>query len=276
MGLMLLTGCSSLFYYPSRQMFSDPRQNGFEYEKVIFSSSDGTKLSGWFFPSDGKVKCKGTIIQFHGNAENMSTHYVLYSWVTRHGYNFFTFDYRGYGESAGTPDQEGLNGDAVAAVEYVKSRVSSDPTGHRKDIVLVGQSLGGAVVLRAVTDLKDRSRIRAVIAESTFSNYKRIARRVLAAHWVTYIFQPLAYVLISNSYAPEDHIKSISPIPILVIHGTQDGTVGIENGEEIFEAANEPKTFWRIEGAGHIEAMVFDEGRYREKLLTFLDGLQTK
>jgi fermentation-respiration switch protein FrsA (DUF1100 family) len=273
--LATLAGCTHLFYQPSRALYADPHRAGIAFTQESFRSSDGTTLYGWYFPAQLKAgeKSHGVIIQFHGNAENMSSHFESLVWVTHRGYDLFAFDYRGYGRSEGEPSQAGVNGDALAAIRYVEQHHAAQDAGTR-DIVLYGQSLGGAIMLRALSDLEDRSRIRAVVADSTFYSYQAIARDFVARSWVTWIFQPLAYVLVSDEYSPERAIPRVSPIPLLVIHGDRDGVVPVDFGRHIAELAHDPKALWVIPGAHHIQSMQVDEGRYQDKLVDYLDSLR--
>lgn len=270
-------GCSHLAYQGSKETYSDPKKTGLEYQEVSFASRDGVALSGWFFPArdpeNPKVGAapKGTVIQFHGNAQNMTAHCYSLAWVTLAGYNFFTFDYRGYGKSAGDPNQEGVNLDALAAIEYVQKNVPK-PAGAKTDMILYGQSLGGAVLARALSDVADRSRLRAVVLDSTFHSYQSAARDVLSRSFVTYLFQPLAYVLMSDRYSPEESIAKIAPIPLLVIHGDRDETIPFKFGQKVYSLATEPKYFWHIPGGRHIDSMFRDKGKYREPLVQFMDS----
>jgi fermentation-respiration switch protein FrsA (DUF1100 family) len=94
---------------------------------------------------------------------------------------------------------------------------------------------------------------------------------VLSRSWLTWLFQPLANLLVSNAYSPEQAIARISPLPLLVIHGDADTVVPFRFGERIYELALEPKTFLRIPGGRHIDGMLRENGRYRPKLIEFLD-----
>ena len=71
LGLQGLTGCSHIFYQPTKEAHFDPKNLGLTYEDVKFPATDGTQLHGWFFPATGenKEKPKGTFVQFHGNAQ---------------------------------------------------------------------------------------------------------------------------------------------------------------------------------------------------------------
>ena len=267
-------GCSSLAYQPTHHVYADPKKGGYDYEQVEFSSTDGTKLTGWFFPArlePGQKAPRGTFVQFHGNGQNMTAHFASLFWAADAGYNFFTFDYRGYGASEGSPSQEGVYHDALAAIAYVQKRVPA-VAGAAPDLVFYGQSLGGAVLMRAYPDLVDKTRVKYVVIDSSFPSYRSAARDILSRHWLTFIFQPLGWLVMSDAYAPEDWIEKISPTPLLVIHGDKDQVIPLKFGQKVFALAKEPKTFWLVHNGEHIDSMVRHRGRYREKLIELLEG----
>ena len=103
--------------------------------------------------------------------------------MTDEGYDLFSFDYRGYGISEGQPSQEGVNQDALAAIHYVAGQT-------KQKLILYGQSLGGAILLRSLDDVPaaDRARIKAVVIESSFYSYHAIARDVLLGTGLLFCF----------------------------------------------------------------------------------------
>jgi uncharacterized protein len=267
LSFLCLSACTRLFFQPSRVLIQNPQQMGISYQDVWFSSTDGTKLHGWFFPAQTRP-IKGTMVQVHGNAENISTHFASLAWVTTHGYHLWTFDYRGYGQSTGKVSMEGVHEDVRAAIG--EARMLSDAHGGGP-LILYGQSLGGALLLYTVGTLADRHAIAVVIVDSAFSSYQTLAREKLAGSWVTFLLQPLVSILISDRYAPEHVLGEISPLPLLVIHGERDGIVPWPHGRVIYEQAMAPKWFWKLPGIGHIQAMSAQRGEYRQALLEFLD-----
>ena len=129
--LLLLGGCvESMFYYPDRVRYETPDALGLRYERVRFQSTDGTALSGWFIPAAGRAdprEAKGTVIHFHGNAQNMSSHWRFVAWLPKQDFNVFVFDYRGYGDSEGKPEPRGVFEDSGSAIDHVRSRADVDP-----------------------------------------------------------------------------------------------------------------------------------------------------
>jgi fermentation-respiration switch protein FrsA (DUF1100 family) len=242
-------GLDALFYHPDNRAYTNPAKDGYTYEDVQFPSADGTRLSGWFIPATGKAI--GTVIHFHGNAQNMSAHYSFISWLPANGFNLFVFDYRGYGKSEGTPSRKGVYEDSVAAVEYVKSRTNID----QRKIIVFGQSIGGANAL-VVMGRNHVDGIVGVATDSAFSSYKSVATEHAG------LLKPLAYCLIGNTLSPKKYVGNISPTPLLIIHGTADRVASYQHAQKLFEHANEPKQLWTLEGAQHTEAL----GRYRAEV----------
>ena len=101
--------------------------------------------SGWSRAPDAR-QAKGTVVHFHGNAQNMSSHWQFVGWLARRGYNVFVFDYRGYGDSAGHAELQGVYADSHSALDYVRSRADVDPTR----LLVLGQSLGGTNAIAVV------------------------------------------------------------------------------------------------------------------------------
>ena len=104
----------------------------------------------------------------HGNGGNI-THRVdaLKMLHRRAGVSVLIFDYRGYGRSEGKPSEAGVLADARAARAWLAAREKI----AEADVVLMGESLGGAVAV----DLAARDGARALVLESTFSSLPDVA-----------------------------------------------------------------------------------------------------
>jgi len=253
------------FYYPSKTVYGTPDQAGIPYEAVTFKSADGTRLSGWFLRAKGVAdarQAKGTVIYFHGNAQNMTWHWQFAGWLPARGFNVFVFDYRGYGASEGTPSLAGCFEDSNAAIDYVRSRPDLDPAR----LLIFGQSLGGNIAIAAV-GAGNRAGIRALAEEATFFSYPSIANDKI----------PGAGLLVSDRYSAKNYIAAIAPIPLLMIHGTADRIVPYAHATRLFAAARQPKQLITVEGGRHIGAMMDPKGLYRDALTKFFeDALAAK
>lgn len=260
--ILASAGCSRLFFMPQQELVRTPTEIGLEYEDVYFNSADGVRLHGWWLPAEGTAQ--GTVMFFHGNAENISTHIGSVYWLPAAGFNVFMMDYRGYGLSAGDPSLPGVHADGIAALQTVMQRTDLDTS----QVVVLGQSLGAAVSVYAVANSPYRARFKALIVDSVFASHRQITQEKLGGFWLTWPLQwPLA-LLVSDAFSPMKSIAGIAPVPLLVIHGTADQVIPIEHGRQVFAIANEPKTLWVIKNAQHIQALGSVETRRR--LLAFM------
>jgi uncharacterized protein len=260
--LTFQAGCTSVFFQPQNIQYLTPDKIGLEYEEVNFRSSDGTELFGWFLPAQGVAK--GTVLFLHGNAENISTHIGSVYWLPAQHYNVFLPDYRGYGGSQGSPSLAGLRDDINSAMAYLLRRTDIDTTR----IVVLAQSLGGALGIYTVAESPYRNNIRALIAESAFADFRRIVCEKLDSFWLTWPLQWPLSLTIDNDFSPLPVVHRISPIPLLIIHGEHDNVVPLSHGQSLFAAAAEPKEIWELPAIGHIAALKHAE--YRTRLLDYL------
>lgn len=260
---LLLAGCvQSMFYYPDSVRYETPDVLGMRYEPVQFTSADGTRLSGWFLPAADRKnpkEAKGTVVHFHGNAQNMSTHWRFVAWLPKQDYNVLVFDYRGYGQSEGKPEPKGVFEDSNAALNYVRSRQDVDP----ERLFVFGQSLGGTNAI-AVVGSGNRAGVKAAAIESTFYSYSSIANDKFKG----------AGLLVSDDYAASKYVAAVSPIPLLFIHGTADQVIPVEHSKRLLADARGPKRLIEVQGAGHLEPMTTLRfgNAYRKALTAFFES----
>lgn len=246
------------FYAPSRTVHELPEDLGLAYEDVRIKTTDGETLHGWFMPclDDAPGTPAPTLLHVHGNAENITAHFQLVTWLLP-ACNVFCFDYRGYGRSTGTPTRAGTIRDTHAALDYLLSR----PDVDAGQIVALGQSLGGAV---ATVVAAERNEIAALVIEGSFDRYRAIA---------SYHFPPaslLTPLLISSQFDPADHIRRISPRPVFIVGSQRDRVCPPRFSRALYAAAHEPKTLWLGDETGHLETIASNERGIWLELKQFL------
>jgi fermentation-respiration switch protein FrsA (DUF1100 family) len=257
-----VAACTAVFFQPHRMQVLTPDKLGLAYQELTFKTKDGLELVGWFLPAKGPAL--GTILQLHGNAENISTHFASLAWMPARGFNVFIFDYRGYGGSEGSPSLEGAQMDIDAAMETLLSRSDIDS----KRVVMYGQSLGGALAAYYVAHSPRRDQLRGLILESAFSDYIDIARETATNHWFTWPFQWIPLLSVDDHFSPLPGMANISPVPLLILHGDRDTIVPMHHGQRLYDAAREPKQLWIVPGAGHIQTM--KDSVQRDRLVAWL------
>ncbi len=253
-GVIIFLFQKRFIYHPTRQIDQTPAGIGLAYEDVTLTTSDGVKITGWYVPADG---ARGTALFFHGNAGNISHRLPTLEMFHQMGLNALIIDYRGYGNSEGSPSEKGTYRDAEAAWEHlVKDR--GEPPGR---IVIFGRSLGGGVA----SWLAVAKQPAAVILESAFTSVPDMARKM-------YPIYPIG-LLTRVRY---DTLARIGELrcPVLVVHSRDDELVPPAHGRKLFEAAPEPKQFIETRG-GHNEGFV-DSADYESALRDFLYGCLPK
>ena len=254
-------------YYPTRDIYVTVSKLPTQPQDVVFheDKEKHEKLMAWFFKSP--QPSKGIVVQFHGNAQNISSHFYSMYWVLDKGYDLFIFDYPGYGGSYGSPNPQNTVGSGLKALKYVQSRWPG------KNIIVVGQSIGGAIAQRTVADLQDRKGLCALVIESSFDSYQKVAQEILSNQWWTWPFQWLPYLVLSDKYAPHGRVHEISPLPVLFIHRKQDPIVHSQFLPRLHEQARDPKKKILLEGKGHINAFTANDKEKNQSLfLDFIKG----
>lgn len=240
---------SSLMYFPRRELVATPGAVGLQFESVFFTTSDGIVVHGWFVPHPDDV---GTILFCHGNGGNISHRLESLFQFHRMGLSVFIFDYRGYGQSTGTPDEHGTYADVNAAWHYLATTRKIRP----ESVVFFGRSLGGAIAAW----LAKEHTPGALIIESSFTSIPEIGADL-------YPFLPVR-ILSRFQYNTRGHVKHVQ-CPVLVIHSRDDELMPFRHGQRIFEAAPEPKRFLEIRG-GHNDGFLLSGTSYEEGIRSFL------
>ena len=252
-----IAGCTSTFFQPHRVLVHTPGELGLTFEELRLRAEDGVVLNAWYLPARGTPAA--TVLYLHGNAENISTHFANVAWMPAAGFNVLALDYRGYGASEGSPSLAGAQLDIDAAMRALLERTGVD----RRRIVLFGQSLGGALAIHYAAHGAYRSSLRALVADSAFSDYRAITREKLAGFFLTWPFQWLPWLTVDNAYSPAASVAALSPLPLLLIHGERDVVVPVEHARRLYALAREPKELWLVPEAGHIQALRSAELRGR-------------
>ncbi len=244
------------FFHPDKEIISAPHYHQISHDDFFFFAKNGRRLHGYFLKA--KRPAMGTLVHCHGNKGNISQHFSELLFLCEAGYNLMMFDYQGFGESEGRPSPVAIVQDAIAALDYVKSR----PDVDKNRIGLFGQSLGGAAASEAMA--KDPT-IRCLLLEGTFTTYREMAWETLLGK----IFFLVTLFLIPPR-GPLKFISHVAPRPVLIIHGDSDGRVPVKFAYRLYEKARDKKSLLIIKGFHHLQGREGREPEYERKILEFL------
>lgn len=220
----------ALLYFPSRDV-GTPGASGLGSADVVeLKTRDGVTLSGWYL----KGRNDKIILYFHGNGGNIATRAYRFEDLNERGFSVLAIDYRGYGNSTGTPTEAGLHIDADAAYDFAIARGFK---GSR--IILFGESLGSGVAL----ELASRRPVAGIILDSPYSSVVDVAAG-------RFPFLPVR-LLMWDQFRSDLWIKSIK-VPMLIVHGTEDAVIPIAFARKLAALGGPNVSYVEVPEAGHL------------------------
>ncbi len=245
----------------------NPSSVGLPFRELTIPGTNGIRLGGWYCP---KKEATTLVIQFHGYASDKSRLLAEARQFQELGCAVLLVDFRGSGQSSESETTVGYTEaeDVAAAVAYAREQWP----GMR--LVLFGQSMGAAAVLRAISQLAVRP--DAIILEAVFDTMRNTVRHRFAAMRVPSF--PAAELLVFwggwqmgfNGFAhnPVTYAAEVT-CPALLMHGSGDVRALLADGRRVFEQLRGPKTFVEFAATGH-EPYV---RRHREEWRSAVRGL---
>ncbi len=267
--LLTLNGCSSLLFYPDPGLPFSPEKAHLEYRDVTLTTADGLRLRAWWLPVKAGVAVKGTVLHLHGNGGNLSGHLGGSWWLPEQGYQVLLLDYRGYGLSEGEPSLPEVYQDLDAAFDWLQKA----PEVQGKPLVVLGQSLGGALVVHYLVELHPeyQSRLKALVLDGVPASYRSVGRDALGSSWLTWPLQiPLSW-LVPDGDSAIKAMPRLTGVPKLIFHSLDDPIVPLANGIQLYQAAPPPRVLQLTRG-GHVQT--FGDPTWRKVMLRYLDDPQ--
>lgn len=224
--------------------------------EIYITCEDGALIHGLW--AEGKPG-KACILIFHGNAGNITHRETLLQGFSSMGYSVLLIDYHGYGKSEGAPSEQNLYMDGRASVEWLEKKKNIAP----EQTVIFAKSLGSGVGV----EIALLHPVKGLILESPFSSTSSVAR----SHFPYSLFP--TGLLIRDRY---DNMKKIGNIscPLLIIHGDEDTIISQNESSRLFKKAEEPKTLYIVEGAGHNNVQFVKPVEYWKKLNKWIGKLE--
>lgn len=254
LAIILYAGvCAAIYYYPQVVFYNPTTEaasinkahaDGYRAEVVRYYSKDGTELSAWYTKPRNTKKI---IVFMHGNSYNIEKFYQKMMPFVKVGYGTFMPEYRGFGNVKGKINQENLEADANAAINYLHSK------GYKnEDIIVYGMSLGSHMAVNSVYSFQSQGNFAALVLEVPFDSLQNVINTIVP------VPLPLDKIM-HDKYDNTEMIYQIT-CPVLVMGGSIDPTVPVELAQNLYAYAKDPKHIIVYEGAAHNN--LYDFGNY--------------
>ena len=228
-GFLLATmywSINGYIFYPLKEHIWQPK---IPYKKVFLEG----RLSGWYFDNHPGSR---VMLFCHGNYGNISHNDFVVEICHNQKLNLLIFDYSGYGYSLGRPDSKTVCLDGECAYRYLRNFYEPD------DIILWGQSLGGAVA----TYVASRHPCSNLILLSTFSSLDDVLFD--SDSFPSILIRGLG--LITDTMSSKTRIRDVK-CPVAILHSKLDEVIPYSNAERLYKSIPHPcKMFIEI-GGGH-------------------------
>jgi pimeloyl-ACP methyl ester carboxylesterase len=181
---------------------------------IEVATTDGLRLKG--IATDGLVE-RPLLLVLHGNASSATGTMAWLSPLANAGFGIVAAEYRGYSDNPGRPSEAGLVQDARAFLAEARKLAGKRP------VWVIGHSLGGAVAL----SLSRSERLDVLVTAGTFTRLREMVPALTRA-------------LVPNEYDNRLAVQTLDE-PWYLIHGTRDGVVPWQQGQELHNIAGSAK-----------------------------------
>ncbi|MCR9191417.1 MAG: alpha/beta fold hydrolase [Gammaproteobacteria bacterium] len=212
-------------YFPAKNTPNRAQFAANDMQGITLRTVDDLTLHAWYKPP---ADHKPVILFLPGNAGHRGYRMPLIRPFLSAGFGVLLLDYRGYGGNPGRPSEQGLYQDGRAGVRFLQAQ-------HHK-MVIYGESLGSGVATQLATEFPSC----ALVLQSPYTSMKALQRY----HY------PWLPAVLKDRYDSLQRMQAIH-CPILVLHGKLDRIVPYQQGETLFEGANQPKKLQSFPEQGH-------------------------
>nr|WP_210263624.1 alpha/beta hydrolase [Rhizobium sp. SEMIA 4085] len=217
-------------------------------ENVYIQTPDGEVLHGLYSQGESDKPC---VLLFFGNGDLVDNYGFVARALAARGVGMLAISYRGYPGSTGSPSEEGLLTDGIAAFDWLSVRSTSK-------IIVLGRSLGTGVAV----DTAGQRPAFGVILVSPYLSVVSVAQ-------MHYPLFPVA-LLIKDPFRSDLKIAKVRQ-PKLFIHGRRDESIPLSSGEALYRIAPEPKQMLIYDDSGHND--IFNDSMVGDVIL-FIETLR--
>lgn len=229
-----------LFFQTDKRPYWDITHFGLKGEHVRITGPNHSEIAGlfmpaFFLPDAPEPHAKGTILFAHSCEHNMQYHLPQITWLVAAGFNVFTYDPRGCGQTEGSIDLQTVVEDIGFAWDYLKTREEV----NEQEIIVFGQRVGAYAALQWASHRND---VASLVLESIWATQ---------SGWLTSRYGPgIGHLLASLCPMRPDPIEAMKhlSIPIALVVGEDDDRIPESEQKRLMNALPNQCEIWMEKG----------------------------
>ena len=281
--LEVLTGtlpaAGTLAHHEVRAFPADPLEaHGLAFEDVVYRSELGP-MPAWLIPGSDPT----WVILVHGNGLTRRDVLKPLPLIAEAGHPALAITYRNHPAAPPDPSgrlQYGLTEwrDLEGAVRYALDRGA-------EDVVLVGYSMGGGIVVNFMYESDLATAVRGLVLDSPMLDFSAAVDLGARNRSLPVVGLPIPDTLTSTAkwmagirfdvaWGDLDYLERVGElaVPILLFHGGEDDIVPVDTSDQLAELQPDLVTYLRVDEAPHIGSWNLDPDRYEKEFAEFLAG----
>ncbi len=249
----------------------DPLQaHAIPYQEVTFASKLGN-FPAWFVEGTADT----WVLYVHGRGASRREALRMLPTVNELGFPSLIITYRNDEGAPASPDGFYRFGeteweDLEAAANYAVQQGA-------ERLILVGYSMGGAIVVNFLLESPLAERVQAVVLEAPMLDFSatidRESRDRGVPGFLTAVGKRIAGYRFGINWGKLNYLKRADEltVPILLFHGDDDDKTPVETSDALAEARPDIVTYVRVAGGGHVRAWNADATAYEASVRDFLE-----
>jgi putative redox protein len=227
-------------------------------KRVTFENRSGQTLVGLLdLPEDKDTSVYALFAHCFTCGKNLKPIVNINKTLADYGIGVLRFDFTGIGESQGDFSETSFSSnveDLEAAADFLTAQ-------YQAPALLIGHSMGGAAVLQAAGKIDSARAVITIAAPSSpnhLSNILEEKRDMAKSEGAAEVTIGGRTFTLTKEFFDDleaqkmrDTIGNLN-LPLLILHSPKDQTVDIENADEIFQAARQPKSYISLDKIGHL------------------------
>lgn len=248
----------------------------YKSQELSIPSRNGYNINGLYIKAPRPSN--QTVILIHELGPNKWENIEWAFMYLKNNYNVVLYNQRGVGGTGGEKKSFGYyeKEDLASVISYIDEKYPSRKLG------LHGFGVGAATVTLYCAMDEAEEKVDFFILDSPFDNMKEVMQNEMKNRKVPILLEDIVlwlsdkYLEITQRFGyedvePNEAIKNTA-IPMLIIHGDEDGTYPIEMGVNLYNNKQKGyKDLWIVEGEGHIEGFKKYPQEYEKRILEFIE-----